>query len=70
MDFFDYYPFIIYWAEICNYLNNKYGFQLKYFISLFIIFQNLIFFKKRRKIYESFNCFELINEIAKNFNDI
>lgn len=71
VDFFDYYPFIIYWAEICNHLNNKYGFQLKYFYFPFYnsLFSKFNFFlKKRRKIYEAFNCFELINEIGFKVN--
>ena len=72
IDFFDYYPFIIYWAEICNYLNNKYGFQLKYFYFPFhnSLFSKYNFFlKKRKKIYESFNCFELINEIDSKIDN-
>jgi len=72
IDFFDYYPFIIYWAEISNYLNNKYGFQLRYFYFYFhnSFFSKLNFFlKKRKEIYESFNCFELINEIGKKIDD-
>ena len=71
VDFFDYYPFIIYWAEVCNFLNNKYGFQLKYFYFPFYnsFFSKFNFFlKKRKKIYEAFNCFELINEIDLKIN--
>jgi len=66
VDFFDWYPWILIWSLFANFLSKKYKAKIGYFY--FPLYESPltkhnIFLRVRKKIYNSFNAYEIINEI-------
>lgn len=66
VDFFDWYPWILFWSIFSNLLAKKYNAKINYYyfpLYRSILSNNDIFLRVRKKIYNSFNASELLNEL-------
>ncbi len=66
VDFFDWYPWILIWSLFANFLSKKYKARIGYFY--FPLYESPLakhnfFLRVRKKIYNSFNAYEILNEI-------
>ena len=66
VDFFDWYPWILFWSIFSNLLAKKYNAQIGYFF--FPLYRSIlsnfnVFLRVRKKIYNSFNATEILNEL-------
>ena len=75
VDFFDWYPWILLWSIFSNKLSQKYKAKIcYYYFPLYksILSNNHFFLRVRKKIYNSFNAHEILNELNftsnKNYN--
>jgi hypothetical protein len=66
LDFFDWYPWILFWSLFANLLAKKYNANINYYyfpLYKSILANHNIFLRVRKKIYNSFNATEILNEL-------